>query len=75
MAQTSQQAGGREPENGDRIRIQQGSRSIPELVGRLGTIVELFRVPHDSCLVRLDGDTDLLRTWFFYRDEFVASDA
>lgn len=58
---------------GDRVRIQQGSRSIPDLVGRLGTIVEIFRLPRDSCMVRLDGDANRLREWFFYHDELVVT--
>jgi len=37
----------------------------------VGTVVEVFRVPLDSCMVRLDGDQ---REWFFYRDEFAISD-
>jgi hypothetical protein len=40
--------------SGDRIRIRQDKRPIPDLVGRIGTIVEVFRVPRDSCLVRVD---------------------
>lgn len=59
--------------SGDRIRIRQGKRSIPNLVGRVGTIVEVFCVPRDSCLVRIEGDTDRRREWFFYRDELAAS--
>jgi hypothetical protein len=59
--------------SGDRICIRQGKRPIPDLVGRVGTIVEVFRVPLDSCLVRIDGDTDRLREWFFYRDELATS--
>lgn len=56
---------------GDRIIIRQGRRSFPELLNRTGTIVEIFRVPRDSCLVRLDGDTDRQREWFCYHDEVV----
>jgi hypothetical protein len=59
----------REPVVGDRITIRQGRRSIPALLNRTGTIVEIFRVPRDSCLVRLDGDTDRQREWFCYHDE------
>jgi hypothetical protein len=60
-------------DSGDRIRIRQGTRPIPDLVGRVGTIVEVFRMPRDSCLVRIDGDADQLREWFFYRDELATS--
>jgi hypothetical protein len=57
---------------GDRIRIQRGRRPlVPELVGQMGTIVEVFRVPQGSCLVRIDGDADREREWFLYRDEIV----
>jgi hypothetical protein len=62
----------RDLDNGDRIRIRQGQRAIPDLVDRTGTIVEMFRAPLGSCLVRIDGDQDLKREWFFYRDEVVA---
>jgi hypothetical protein len=75
MDQTSARRAERDPENGDRIRIQQGQRSIADLLGRSATIVELFRVPLDSCLARIDGDADSNRLWFFYRDEFVISSA
>lgn len=64
----------RELAGGDRVRIQQGQRQIPHLIGRTGTILEVFRMPLDSCLVRIDGDTHLQREWFFYRDEFVVSE-
>ena len=61
-------------DGGDRVRIQQGQRPLPALVGRVGTVVEVFRMPLDSCLVRLDGDSDQQREWFFYDDEVVTSD-
>ena len=60
---------------GERIRVRQGKRPIPDLVGQVATIVEVFRVPHGSCLVRIDGDPDRQREWFLYRDEIVISDA
>ena len=41
----------REPEVGDRIIIRQGRRPIPTLLNQIGTLVEIFRVPRDSCLV------------------------
>jgi hypothetical protein len=60
----------------DRVRIRQGSKWLrPELVGRMGTVVEVFRVPRDSCLVRIDGDPNRQREWFFYQDEVVISDS
>jgi hypothetical protein len=66
----------REPDGGDRIRIRQGRRALrSDIVGQMGTIVEVFRVPHGSCLVRIDGDLDRQREWFLYRDEIVISDA
>jgi hypothetical protein len=62
----------RDLDSGERIRIRQGRRSLsPKLVGQVGTIVEVFRVPQGSCLVRLDGDPDRQREWFLYRDEIV----
>jgi hypothetical protein len=68
MSQILSSAVKRDLENGDRIRIQQGQRPIPELIGRVGMIVELFRLPAGSCLVLIDGDLDR-REWFFYQDE------
>ena len=65
----------RDLNSGDRIRIQLGGRPLlPELVGELGTIVEVFRVPQGSCLIRIDGDADWVREWFFYRDEIAFGD-
>ena len=65
----------RDLNDGDRIRIQPGGRPLlPELVGQVGTIVEVFRVPEGSCLVRIDGDPDRVREWFLYRDEIVIGD-
>jgi hypothetical protein len=62
-------------DSGDRVHIQQGGRPIPEFLGRAGTVVEVFRIPLDSCLVRIDGDLNRRREWFFYRDEVVIGDA
>ena len=60
---------------GDRVRVQPGGRPLfPELVGQVGTIVEVFRAPQGSCLVRIDGDPDREREWFLYRDEIVIGD-
>jgi len=65
----------RDLNGGDRIRIRLGGRSLlPELVGQVGTIVEVFRAPQGSCLVRIDGDADRVREWFLYRDEIVIGD-
>jgi hypothetical protein len=65
----------RDLNGGDRIRIRSGDRTLlPALVGHVGTIVEVFRVPQGSCLVRIDGDPDRAREWFFYRDEIVIGD-
>ena len=62
----------RDLDSGERICIQQGRRPLlPELVGRVATIVEVFRVPQGSCLVRIDGDPERQREWFLYRDEIV----
>ena len=63
-------------DSGARVHIQQGRRPIRlELLGRAGTVVEVFRMPQDSCMVRIDGDPDRRREWFFYRDEMVLSEA
>jgi hypothetical protein len=60
---------------GDRIRIRSGDRPLLSgLVGQVGTIVEVFRMPQGSCLVRIDGDSDRVREWFLYRDEIVIDD-
>ena len=58
----------RDLDSGDRVRIQAGQRPIPQLVGHVGTVVEVFRLPLGSCLVLIDGDLDR-REWFFYQDE------
>ncbi len=59
--------------NGDRIQIRQGQRAIPDLIGHIGTIVEVFRAPLGSCMVRLDNDPEHQREWFFYPDEIAIS--
>jgi hypothetical protein len=65
----------RKIDSGDRVHIRQGSKPLlPVILGRAGTVVEVFRVPHDSCLVRIDGDPNRRREWFFYRDEVVISE-
>jgi hypothetical protein len=61
--------------NGDRVRIQQGQRSIPGLIGHIGTIIEVFRAPLDSCMVRIENDPDRQREWFLYRDEIAITAA
>ena len=75
MGGTTPQPQERDLDSGDRVQIRQGRRPIPVLLGRMGTVVEVFRVPQDSCLVRIDGDPNRRREWFFYRDEVVMSDA
>jgi hypothetical protein len=60
---------------GDRIHVRPGSMPLPLLVDHMGTVVEVFRVPLGSCRVRIDGDPDHRREWFFYRDEVATSSA
>jgi hypothetical protein len=60
---------------GDRVRVRQGRWLIPAFVGQVGTVVEVFRLPRDSCMVRIEGDPNRQREWFFYRDEVVTDDA
>lgn len=60
---------------GARIAIRWPRPTLAALAGRVGTVVEVFRVPLDSCMVRLDGDPNQQREWFFYREEFAISDA
>ena len=74
MSETTPQLQERALDGGDRVQIRQGRRPIPGLLGRMGTVVEVFRVPQDSCLVRIDGDPNRRREWFFYRDEIAISD-
>ena len=75
MGEITPQRPARVIDGGDRVHIQQGGKPLrSELVGRAGTVVEVFRVPRDSCLVRIDGDPNRQREWFFYRDEVVISD-
>ena len=74
MSEITPQLPARAIDNGDRVRIQQsGNRLLPDLVGRAGTVVEVFRVPLNSCLVRIDGDQNRDREWYFYHDEVVLS--
>lgn len=61
-------------DSGARIHIRQGRRPIPAFVGLAGTVIEVFRAPRDSCMVRIDDDPDREREWFFYRDEVATSD-
>jgi hypothetical protein len=75
MGETTTQLQERELNGGDRVQICQGRRPIPGLLGRIGTVVEVFRLPQDSCVVRIDDDPNRRREWFFYRDEVVISDA
>ena len=76
MSEITPQPPARAIDSGDRVHIRQGSKSLrPELLGRVGTVIEVFRVPRDSCLVRMDGDLNRQREWFFYRDEVVISSA
>ncbi len=56
---------------GDWIHIRQGGRAIPALVGRIATVVEVFRVPVGSCLAHIEGDLDRLREWFLYGDKIA----
>ena len=58
---------------GDRVTILQGQWPLQALVGREGMVVEVFRLPLDSCMVRIDGDRDHERERFFYRDELALS--
>jgi hypothetical protein len=75
MSERTAELPARAIEVGDQVHIQQGSKPLrPELVGQAGTVVEVFRMPQDSCLVRIAGDRDHQREWFFYRDEVTTSD-
>jgi hypothetical protein len=56
---------------GDRVRIRRDRRPLPGLADQAGTVVQLIHVPRDCCLVRLDGDTDAIRVWFFYGAEVL----
>ena len=76
MSERTQPLLARAIDSGDRVHIRHGSKPLrPELLGRVGTVVEVFRVPRDSCLVRIDGDPERRREWFFYQDEVVISNA
>ncbi len=54
---------------GDRVAIRQPRLEYADLAARVGTVVEVFRAPLNSCLVHLDDDPHREREWFFYRDE------
>ena len=75
MSEATSEPLGRALDNGDRVHIRRANRAIlPALLGRSGTVVEVFRAPRDSCLVRIDGDQNRRREWFFYRDEIVTGE-
>jgi hypothetical protein len=74
MSQVPSPAAERKLASGDRIRVHQGERPLSALVGRVGTVVETFRLPAGSCLVLIDGDLDR-REWFFYQDEVALTRA
>ena len=74
MNKITSQPAERELDIGDRISIRSGGMPLPALVGQMGTVVEVFRVPRGSCRVRIDGDPEQRREWFFYRNEVVIND-
>ncbi len=57
---------------GDRVRIRRDRWPLPGLADQVGTVVQLINVPRDCCLVRVDGDTESSRVWFFYCSEVLA---
>jgi hypothetical protein len=61
----------REPAIGDRVVIRQGRRASSTFVGQTGTVIEIFRVPRDSCVVCIDGDGAGQPGLFCYHDEVV----
>lgn len=71
MSQISSQRPDRELVVVDRVRIRQGHWLPLTLAGQVGTVVEIFRQPRDSCMVRIAGDGNRQREWFFYRDEVM----
>jgi len=75
MSETIPQLPDRDLNNGDRVQIRQGQRSIPDLIGHIGTSMEVFRVPLGSCIVLIDNDPEHQREWFLYRDEIAAGAA
>lgn len=58
---------------GDRVRIRQDRWPLLGRRDQTGTVVEILRMPRDSCLVRIDGDPKYDRKWFFYRVEVTIS--
>ena len=71
MDEATSQPGNQNLQIGDRIYIRQGTKSISKFVGLAGMVVEVFRLPEGSCMVRIDGDLNNQREWFFYRDEIA----
>jgi hypothetical protein len=59
---------------GDRVRIRRDRWPLQGSGDQIGTVVRLISVPRDCCLVRVDGDTETGRVWFFYRSEVLAGD-
>lgn len=74
MTESTSQQAERELEVGDRVRIRQGNWPLRSLVGKVGMVIEVFRLPRDSCLVRVAGESNSQREWFFYRDEVAPED-
>jgi hypothetical protein len=60
---------------GDRVCIRRDRWPLLGLTDQVGTVVQLISVPRDCCLVRVDGDTEDSRVWFFYHAEVIAADA
>jgi len=59
---------------GDRVRIRRDRWPPLGLGDPVGTVVQLISVPHDCCLVRIDGDPEASRVWFFYHSEILPED-
>lgn len=74
MTNITQQLPAHDLEVGDLVRIRHGKWPIPALIDRVGMVVEVFRLPRESCMVRITGDGNQQREWFFYRDEVVIDD-
>jgi hypothetical protein len=59
---------------GDRVRIRPDRRPLPGVPDQAGLVVKVIAMPRDSYLVRVDGDTERGRVWFFYRAEIAVEE-
>ena len=58
---------------GDRVRIRPDRWPLPGTLDQVGTVAAVCRMPRNSYLVSVDGDTKRDRQFFFYSVEVAAN--